>query len=130
GVVGTDEEKDDSAKKTEEIRNEKEEELNALADKEQLFLDVIDEIFVEKNPNMTIKTGFIYLSEILQYYPSLAKKYMKLLIEFKYVTVMKETLEIDSGNNESEYTNNCYTEIYKTCGAPLTWYPLVVAGVF
>ena len=63
---------------------------------EQKLLDVIDNIFQEKSPNMTIKIGFIYLAEILHYYPSLATKYIKLLIEFKYNSVRKEILEIDN----------------------------------
>jgi hypothetical protein len=113
-----------------EVHDVKEEELKTIGQQEELFLAIIDEIFQDKNPNMTVKTGFIYLAEILQYYPILAKKYIKLLIEFKYVTVMKETLEIDALGNESTYTNNCYTEFYKTCGAPLTWSPIVVAGIF
>jgi hypothetical protein len=63
---------------------------------EQKLLEVIDHIFQEKSPNMTIKIGFIYLAEILHYYPSLAAKYIKLLIEFKYNSVRKEILEIDN----------------------------------
>jgi hypothetical protein len=65
----------------------------------------------------------------LQYYPDLAKHYIKLLIEFKYGIIMKEALVIDD-RMEQEYTNHCYTELYKNCGAQLTWNPIVVAGVF
>lgn len=66
---------------------------------EQRLLDVIDFIFQEKSPNMTIKIGFIYLAEILHYYPLLAQKYIKLLIEFKYNSVRKEVLEIENAGN-------------------------------
>jgi hypothetical protein len=72
------------------------EKVNEVQKYEQKLLDVIDYIFQEKSPNMTIKIGFIYLAEILHYYPTLAHKYVKLLIEFKYNSVRKEVLEIEN----------------------------------
>jgi hypothetical protein len=105
-----------------------EEKMNEIQKFEDTFLKIIDFIFQEKNPNMTLKVGFIYLSEILHYYPTLAEKYMKLLIEFKYNSVRKEVLEVN--DFELEYTNNCFTEKYKVCGAPLMWNHIVVAGIF
>jgi hypothetical protein len=72
------------------------EKVNEVHKYEQKLLDVIDFIFQEKSPNMTIKIGFIYLAEILHFYPLLAQKYIKLLIEFKYNSVRKEVLEIEN----------------------------------
>ena len=72
------------------------EKSNEVQKYEEKLLNVIDFIFQEKSPNMTIKVGFIYLAEILHYYPSLATKYIKLLIEFKYNSVRKEVLEIEN----------------------------------
>jgi len=72
------------------------EKVNEVQKFEQKLLEVIDFIFQEKSPNMTIKIGFIYLAEILHYYPLLAEKYIKLLIEFKYNSVRKEVLEIEN----------------------------------
>lgn len=72
------------------------EKVNEVQKYEQKLLDVIDFIFQVKSPNMTIKIGFIYLAEILHFYPLLAEKYIKLLIEFKYNSVRKEVLEIEN----------------------------------
>jgi hypothetical protein len=79
---------------------------------------------------MTIKIGFIYLAEVLEYYPELAKKYMKLLIEYKDNTIRKEVLLVEQSSEEYEYTINCYTERYKFCGAPYFWNQLKIAGIF
>lgn len=111
-----------------------EEELNfrieEISKNEPKFLVIIDTIFNVKSPHMTIKIGFIYLAEILEYYPSLAKKYIKLLIEYKDSTIRKEVLKVNQSEEEYEYTINCYTERYKYCGAPDFWNQLVVAGIF
>jgi hypothetical protein len=79
---------------------------------------------------MTIKIGFIYLAEILEFYPELAKKYMKLLIEYKDNTIRKEVLKVNKSLEEYEYTMNCFTERYKICGTPYLWNQLVIAGIF
>ena len=79
---------------------------------------------------MTIKIGFIYLAEILEFYPDLAKKYMKLLIEYKDNTIRKEVLNVNKSYEEYEYTMNCFTERYKICGTPYFWNQLVIAGIF
>ncbi len=76
------------------------EKVNEVQKFEQKLLDVIDFIFQEKSPNMTIKIGFIYLAEILHFYPLLAQKYIKLLIEFKYNSVRKEVLEIENAGKK------------------------------
>ena len=59
---------------------------------------------------MTIKIGFIYLAEILEFYPDLARKYMKLLIEYKDSKIRKEVLNVNQAYDEFEYTINGYTE--------------------
>lgn len=108
----------------------REKDMMQIEAQEKRFLSIIDKIFQIKSPNMTIKIGFIYLADILHYYPNLAIKYMKILVEFKYDQVRKEVLEVVDEDKESEYTMHCYTEKYKTCGAPLLWNPLVIAGIF
>ena len=55
---------------------------------------------------MTIKIGFIYLAEILEFYPDLARKYMKLLIEYKDSKIRKEVLNVNQAYDEFEYTIN------------------------
>ena len=79
---------------------------------------------------MTIKIGFIYLAEILEFYPDLARKYMKLLIEYKDSKIRKEVLNVNQAYDEFEYTINGYTERYQFCGAPKFWNQLVIAGIF
>ena len=97
---------------------------------EGTILEIIDYIFNLSSPRMTIKIGFIYLAEILEIYPDLAKKYMKLLIEYKDSTIRKEVLKVNKSTEEYEYTMNCYTERYKICGTPYFWNQLVIAGIF
>ena len=97
---------------------------------EQLFLEIIDHIFSLPSPHMTIKIGFIYLAEILEFYPALGKKYMKLLIEYKDNNIRKEVLKVAQSHEEFEYTINGFTERYKFCGAPYFWNQLVIAGIF
>jgi hypothetical protein len=97
---------------------------------EHLFLEIIDHIFSLPSPHMTIKIGFIYLAEILEFYPELGKKYMKLLIEYKDNNIRKEVLKVAQSHEEFEYTINGFTERYKFCGAPYFWNQLVIAGIF
>ena len=92
--------------------------------------EIIDHIFNLSSPRMTVKIGFIYLAEILEFYPNLAKKYMKLLIEYKDDTIRREVLQVTKSLEEYEYTMNCFTERYKICGTPYFWNQLVIAGIF
>lgn len=109
---------------------ELEERLQEMQKWEETFLKNIDYIFQIHSPNNTLKIGFIYLANILHYYPSLAEKYMKLLIEFNYSSIRQQVLEIEDANLEMEYSDNCLAEKYKICGAPVFWNPIYVAGVF
>ena len=97
---------------------------------EDTILKIIEHIFNLSSPRMTIKIGFIYLAEILEFYPDLAKEYMKLLIEYKDNTIRKEVLNVNQSCEEYEYTMNCFTERYKFCGTPLFWNQIVIAGIF
>ena len=90
----------------------------------------MDQIFDLPSPHMTMKIGFIYLAEVLEFYPELAKKYIKLLIEYGDNNIRREVLEVQKSYEEQEYTINCYTEKYKFCGAPYFWNQLVIAGIF
>ena len=139
---GEEEEKIDNLNNTEEIQKENSEEekkklqeevnfrLSEISALEKLFLEIIDQIFDLPSPHMTMKIGFIYLAEVLEFYPELAKKYMKLLIEYKDNNIRREVLEVQKSYEEQEYTINCYTEKYKFCGAPYFWNQLVIAGIF
>ena len=109
---------------------ELEERLGEIATQEDKFLNIVDSIFEMRSPNNTLKIGFIYLANILHYYPSLAEKYVKLLIELDYVVIRQQVLEIDNATFEMEYTGNCLAEKYKICGAPLLWMPIYLAGIF
>ena len=104
--------------------------INEIKKCEDIILNIIDHIFNLSSPRMTIKIGFIYLAEILEFYPELAKKYMKLLIEYKDNTIRKEVLKVNKSLEEYEYTMNCFTERYKICGTPYLWNQLVIAGIF
>jgi flagellar biosynthesis GTPase FlhF len=112
------------------IQEELNHRINEIQKCENEFLSIIDHIFSLPSPHMTIKIGFIYLAEVLEYYPELAKKYMKLLIEYKDNTIRKEVLLVEQSSEEYEYTINCYTERYKFCGAPYFWNQLKIAGIF
>ena len=112
------------------IQEELNHRINEIQKCENDFLSIIDHIFSLPSPHMTIKIGFIYLAEVLEYYPELAKKYMKLLIEYKDNTIRKEVLLVEQSSEEYEYTINCYTERYKFCGAPYFWNQLKIAGIF
>jgi hypothetical protein len=120
----------DSNQLDENMKNLLEENISKISQYEKEFLQVIDTIFNKKNPYITLKIGFIYLSNIIHYYPSLAEKYIKLLIEFQYNTIRKDVLEVEQQNIESEYTSSYLTEKYKICGAPLYWKPIFVTKVF
>ena len=118
---------DNDAKKMEnDVKNK----ISEIQKSENIILEVIDHIFNLSSPKMTIKIGFIYLAEILEFYPDLAKKYMKLLIEYKDNTIRKEVLKVNKSLEEYEYTMNCFTERYKICGTPYFWNQLVIAGIF
>ena len=104
--------------------------LSEIQKCEETILNIIDYIFNLSSPRMTIKIGFIYLAEILEFYPELAKKYIKLLIEYKDNTIRKEVLKVNKSLEEYEYTMNCFTERYKICGTPYMWNQLVIAGIF
>ena len=104
--------------------------INEIKKCEDIILNIIDHIFNLSSPRMSIKIGFIYLAEILEFYPELAKKYMKLLIEYKDNTIRKEVLKVNKSLEEYEYTMNCFTERYKICGTPYLWNQLVIAGIF
>ena len=112
------------------LENDVKNKINEIQKCEETILDIIDHIFTLSSPRMTIKIGFIYLAEILEFYPNLAKKYMKLLIEYKDNTVRKEVLKVNKSLEEYEYTMNCFTERYKICGTPYLWNQLVIAGIF
>ena len=104
--------------------------INEIKKCEDIILNIIDHIFNLSSPRMSIKIGFIYLAEILEFYPELAKKYMKLLIEYKDNIIRKEVLKVNKSLEEYEYTMNCFTERYKICGTPYLWNQLVIAGIF
>lgn len=110
--------------------SELEERLNEMAKYEEKFLSIIDSIFERRSPNNTLKIGFIYLANILHYYPNLAEKYIKLIIELDYIIIRQQVLEIDNASLEMEYTGNSLAEKYKICGAPLLWMPIYIAGIF
>jgi hypothetical protein len=123
------------------IKEKPEESLNQqLLEYEEMFketeeledtcLSTIEEIFHLKSPNHTLKIGFIYLAEILHYYPKLSEKYMKMLIELDYGLIRSEVLDIYDDRKEWEYTGHSLAEKYRICGAPLTWMPIWVAGIF
>ena len=112
------------------LENEVKTKINEIQKCEGTILEIIDHIFNLSSPRMTIKIGFIYLADILEFYPDLAKKYMKLLIEYKDNTVRKEVLKVNKAQEEYEYTMNCFTERYKICGTPFLWNQLVIAGIF
>ena len=112
------------------VLNDVEENILKISQHEKKFLEVIETIFNRKNPYITLKIGFIYLSNIIQYYPSLAQQYIKLLIEFQYNTIRKEVLDVNQQYTESEYTSSYLTEKYKICGAPLFWKPIFVIRIF
>ena len=112
------------------LENDVKNKINEIQKCEEIILGIIDHIFNLSSPRMTIKIGFIYLAEILEFYPNLAKKYMKLLIEYKDNTVRKEVLKVNKSLEEYEYTMNCFTERYKICGTPYLWNQLVIAGIF
>ncbi len=96
--------------------------------KEKDFLDKLDIIFDLPSPHMTMKIGFIYLAEILEFYPDLAKKYMKLLIEYKDNKIRNDVLQVEQ--KYDYYTINSYSEKYKESGTPCFWNQLVIAGIF
>lgn len=104
--------------------------FNEILKEEPIFLEVIESIFNTSSPNLTTKVGFLYLAEIIHFYPQLAERYMKLLIEFKYAKVKDQVLSIEHFGKEKEYTSNLYTEKYIFSGAPLTWNQITVAKVF
>ena len=118
---------DNDAKK---LENDVKNKISEIQKSENIILEIIDHIFNLSSPRMTIKIGFIYLAEILEFYPTLAKKYMKLLIEYKDNTIRKEVLKVNKSLEEYEYTMNCFTERYKICGTPYFWNQLVIAGIF
>lgn len=107
-----------------------EEDLKEIEKIEPKFLEIIDHIFSLPSPHMTIKIGFIYLAEVLEFYPELAQKYMKLLIEYKDSKIRKEVLNVNQAYEEFEYTISGFTERYQFCGAPKFWNQLVIAGIF
>lgn len=119
-------EENDANKLENDVRNK----ISEIKKCEDTILSIIDHIFNLSSPRMTIKIGFIYLAEILEFYPELAKKYMKLLIEYKDNTIRKEVLKVNKSLEEYEYTMNCFTERYKICGTPYFWNQLVIAGIF
>jgi len=112
------------------LENDVKRKISEIQKSEETILSIIDHIFNLSSPRMTIKIGFIYLAEILEFYPELAKKYMKLLIEYKDNTIRKEVLKVNKSLEEYEYTMNCFTERYKICGTPYFWNQLVIAGIF
>ena len=118
---------DNDAKK---LENDVKYKISEIQKCENVILEIIDHIFNISSPRMTIKIGFIYLAEILEFYPNLAKKYMKLLIEYKDNTIRKEVLKVNKSTEEYEYTMNCFTERYKICGTPYLWNQLIIAGIF
>ena len=118
---------DNDAKKME---NDLKNKISEIQKSEHIILEIIDHIFNLSSPKMTIKIGFIYLAIILEFYPDLAKKYMKLLIEYKDNTIRKEVLKVNKSSEKYEYTMNCFTERYKICGTPYFWNQLVIAGIF
>jgi hypothetical protein len=119
-------EENDANKLENDVKNK----ISEIKKCEDTILSIIDHIFNLSSPRMTIKIGFIYLAEILEFYPELAKKYMKLLIEYKDNTIRKEVLKVNKSLEEYEYTMNCFTERYKICGTPYFWNQLVIAGIF
>ena len=119
-------EENDAKKLENDVKNK----INEIQKSENIILEIIEHIFNLSSPRMTIKIGFIYLAEILEFYPNLAKKYMKLLIEYKDNTIRKEVLKVNKNLEEYEYTMNCFTERYKICGTPYLWNQLVIAGIF
>jgi len=112
------------------LENDVKNKISEIQKCENTILEIIDHIFNLSSPRMTIKIGFIYLAEILEFYPNLAKKYMKLLIEYKDDTIRREVLQVTKSLEEYEYTMNCFTERYKICGTPYFWNQLVIAGIF
>lgn len=104
--------------------------MEELQKKEEEFLYVLDFIFQVSSPNLTIKIGFIYLSEIIHFYPQLAEKYMDILINFKYNKTRIEVLSVEQEGQAEEYTFHCYTEKYLICGAPKLWKPITTAQFF
>ena len=110
--------------------NSDSENLKEVLKYEDEILKIIEEIFSLNSPNFTIKIGFIYLADIIHYYPKLAERYIKLLIEFKYKKVRDQVLAVNSYGKEEEYTSHLYTEKYLVCGAPLSWNQITVAKQF
>ena len=104
--------------------------IEEVGKREETILKNIEKIFTPSSPHMTLKIGFIYLSEVIEYYPQLAEKYIKLLIEYKDNKIRKDVLSVTKAGEENEYTINCFTEKYRFCGAPCLWNQLVVAGIF
>ncbi len=114
-----------------------EERIKEIQTIEETCLNMIDNIFQLKSPNKTLKIGFIYLSDILHYYPKLSQTYVRMLIEYLKMhielnnsLIHSKVLDIENANLEMEYTGSSLTERYKFCGAPLRWLPTWIAGVF
>ena len=55
-----------------------------------------------------MKIGFIYLTEILEFYPDLAKKKMQLLIEYKDNIIRNDVLQVEQ--KYDYYCINSYSE--------------------
>jgi hypothetical protein len=74
--------------------------IESIEEHENRFLEIINEIFEINSPHMTIKIGFLYLAHILEYYPKLAEKYIKILIELKHNTIRDDILNTDDPGKE------------------------------
>lgn len=97
---------------------------------ESKLLDIIKDIFNLSSPNLTLKICFIYLSDIIHFYPQLAEIYMDLLINFRYAKVRLQVLSVNNSKIQAEYTSHLYTEKYYSSGAPLRWDQITIAKVF
>jgi hypothetical protein len=62
-------EENDANKLENDVKNK----ISEIKKCEDTILSIIDHIFNLSSPRMTIKIGFIYLAEILEFYPELAK---------------------------------------------------------
>lgn len=89
---------------------------------------LIGEAFNENVPKLTLKLGLIYLAKLLHIYPNFAGPYLDILLKIPD-QMRQAVLDVNplSGSEEEVYVSGCFSEKYRTYGAPLEWNSLAIA---
>jgi hypothetical protein len=83
---------------------------------------IINTIFRQGCPKVTVKIGLIYLAKIINFYPEFTTKYLQMLLDCPE-NIRHAVLEIKPlpGTEEEVYVSGSNSEKYRTYGAPIQW---------